>query len=339
MENNPEEKINYDSFRKIVENDAEPLNPEMMRKPVKIAIIYPGVQKSDYWRRSVLSFSARMDELKIDHTIVDSFTRAGTIDADILEQQITESLKDDPDYLIFTLDISRHKELIDRIITLGRPKLILQGITTPLKEWEKNQPFLYVGFSHKLGTETILAPEFIKRTNGIGNYAILYFTKGFVSEQRGHTFIDYMNNNSDLILKTAYYTDGQYNKAREATENILSEFKNLDFIYACSTDIALAAVEVLEEKGLKEDIIVNGWGGGSEELESIKIGGLDFTVMRINDDNGVAMAEAIKMDLLGEDSKVPTVYSGDLILITQETTTMELDNFKRRAFRYSGYEK
>ena len=43
--------------------------------------------------------------------------------------------------------------------------------------------------------------------------------------------------------------------------------------------------------------LINGWGGGSAELEAIERGDLDVTVMRMNDDTGIAMAEAIKWDL------------------------------------------
>lgn len=336
LEKVPEEKEHYYSFRSIVQKEAIPLIEGIQEKPIRIAMVYPGNEKSDYWTRSVASFAVRMEQLGIRNEIFEFFSRPGVVDRDIQEEQINEALKSDPDYLVFTLDVTRHKESIERIITLGRPKLILQNITTPLKEWTGNQPFLYVGFSHKLGTEEILIPEFLKRTGGKGSYALLYFAKGFVSEQRGNTFIDYMEKNTDLILKAAYYTDGQFDIAKEATEDLLNEYPDIDFIYACSTSIALAAVEVLELKGKKEQILVNGWGGGSAELDSIMNGHLDFTVMRINDDNGIAMAEAIKLDIQGEGNRVPIVYSGEFVLVNQKTTSVDLDELKRRAFRASG---
>lgn len=332
----PDQKEYYDSFRAIVQSEARPLGKGLQKSPVSIAMIYPGTEKSDYWRRSVSSFTARLDELNIEYVLSDYFSRPGNIDKKKQEEQIRDALNGDPDYLVFTLDVSRHREIIERIITVGRPKLILQNITTPLKEWEGNQPFLYVGFSHKQGTESILVPEFLDRTEGAGSYAMLYFARGFVSEQRGDTFIDYMNRNSDLTLKAAYYTDGQFDKARDATEEIIRDFPDIDFIYACSTSVALGAIEVLEKRGIKDRILVNGWGGGSAELDSIGKGSMDFTVMRINDDNGIAMAEAVRLDLLGDGKSVPTVYSGDFVLVTDKTTPVELDILKRRAFRYSG---
>ena len=332
----PKKQKDYDLFRETVQKEAIPIKQGIQLRPVRISMIYPGNEKSDYWTRSVTSFSVRMEQLDIQNRILEFFSRPGLIDQNIQEEQINEALKSDPDYLVFTLDVTRHKELIERIITLGRPKIILQNITTPLKEWEGNQPFLYVGFSHKLGTEKILIPEFLRYTQGKGSYAMLYFTKGFVSEQRGNTFISYMEKNTEMVLKAAYYTDGQFDLAQKATEDLLIEYPDIDFIYACSTSIALAAVKVLEEKGMKTNIFVNGWGGGSAELESILKGDLNFTVMRINDDNGIAMAEAIKLDLQGEKKKIPTVYSGEFVLVNQETTAEELNKLKKRAFRASG---
>ncbi len=332
----PEQVSILNSFNKLVQNKSETISRGIQKEPVKISMIYPGSEKSDYWRRSISSFSNRMDEIGIEYTINDYFTRPGSIDKKLQEEQIYEALNNDPDYLVFTLDVTRHKEIIERIITTGKPKLILQNITTPIKEWDNNQPFLYVGFSHRLGTRQILIPEYLKRTEGEGSYAMLYFSKGFVSEQRGDSFIQYMEQNSNLQLKVAYYTDGQYNRAKRATEDILIEYPDIKFIYACSTSIALAAVEVLQANNVKDKVLVNGWGGGSAELDSIMERNLDFTVMRINDDNGIAMAEAVKLDLQGMSNKVPTVYSGDFVLVKQETSNNELNILKKRAFRYSG---
>ena len=78
---------------------------------------------------------------------------------------------------------------------------------------------------------------------------------------------------------------------------------------------------------------VDGWGGGSAELEAIARGDLDVTIMRMNDDTGIAMAEAIKWDL--ESKPVPHVYSGDFELVTKEDSAAKIEQLKKRAFRYS----
>ncbi len=83
-------------------------------------------------------------------------------------------------------------------------------------------------------------------------------------------------------------------------------------------------------------MLLNGWGGGSAELEAIKKGELDVTVMRMNDDNGVAMAEAIRLRLLDRDREVPTIFSGQFKLVSGSTPKEEIRTFQKRAFRYSG---
>ncbi|MCO4789370.1 ABC transporter substrate-binding protein, partial [Vibrio cholerae] len=72
---------------------------------------------------------------------------------------------------------------------------------------------------------------------------------------------------------------------------------------------------------------------GSAELEALAKGELDVTVMRMNDDTGVAMAEAIKWDLEGK--AVPLVYSGDFEVVTKQDSAARISELKARAFRYS----
>ena len=82
--------------------------------------------------------------------------------------------------------------------------------------------------------------------------------------------------------------------------------------------------------------MVNGWGGGSAELAALARGELEVTVMRMNDDNGIAMAEAIRLQLLGRDNEIPTVFSGDLALISSTTSAEDIRTLMEHAFRYSG---
>lgn len=132
-----------------------------------------------------------------------------------------------------------------------------------------------------------------------------------------------------------YYTDVNKEKAKLATLDLLSRDSNLKFIYACSTDIAFGVIEALKEKNLLGQIKVNGWGGGSNELTAIENNLLDITVMRMSDDSGVAMAEAIKLDITNQAYKVPTIYSGEFAIVEKGIEQAELEKLKNRAFRYT----
>lgn len=319
------------NFNDLVQNNAIRVSTGQ-NKPVKIMMVYPGNQISDYWRRSKLSFTKRLDELNVKYELIDFFTKPAALKEQ--SKQLIKALKNDTDYLVFTLDIKKHSKFIERLLTKEKPKLILQNITTPLKQWKDRQPFFYVGFDHVIGSE-LLAKYYLKKVGPKGNYAVLFGTNGYVSAMRGNEFINYMKKHSDLKMVDSYYTNFSKEKAMAATREILDTHKDLKFIYACSTDIALGALEVLKERNLIGKVLVNGWGGGSNELIAIESNELDVTVMRMNDDNGVAMAEALKLDIEGMTLKVPQVYSGDFQLIEKNVDSKSLQKYKDRAFRYT----
>lgn len=332
----PEQVEKTSKFKSIVQQQGKAIKAGVQSKPVTIAFVYPGKQASDYWRRSITSFTSRMDEINVNYEIYEYFSEPN-VKWRVEEQQVLAALEKDPDYLVYTLNIFKHRRLIERILIQGRPKLILQNITTPVKDWEGIQPFLYVGFDHAVGTKTFLAEKLLQLTGGTGDYAMLYFTEGYVSLMRGDTLIQYLAGNSQHKLVSSFYTDGKREKAKLATREIVYKH-DVKFIFACSTDIALGALDALRELGKLDEVIVNGWGGGSGELAAIKKGELDLTVMRINDDNGVAMAEAIRLDIEQKGDDVPVVFSGDFAVVTKETKDNELNELRQRAFRYSGME-
>ncbi len=330
----PEEKKISSRFSEIVLQDAVPVPSAIQEELVIIAFVYPSEQISDYWVRSLQSFKKRMDELHISYKIYDFFSKSGGIDIQKQEQQLKDALALDPDYLVFTLDVSLHRKRIEQILAKKRPQLILQNITTPLSIWEGKQPF-YVGFDHAIGTR-MLADYFLKESTPDRPYGLLYYSKGYVSAMRGDTFLNYMQEGNGPPLAGSFYTDGKREKAYQATLSLTAASKDLQFLYACSTDVALGALDALKEQNLLDTVKVNGWGGGSAELEALARGDLEVTVMRMNDDNGVAMAEIIRLQLLDRNDEVPTIFSGEFSLISKNSPKEEIVELKKRAFRYSG---
>lgn len=318
-------------FQTLVRGGATPVTRNLPH--IRIAFIHPGVQASDYWQRSAASFKARMDELGLRYELLE-FRSRPTLDVRLQEQQLREALQADPDYLVFTLDVGRHKKMIEQVLERGRPKIILQNITTPLRSWEGRQPLLYAGFDHISGTRLLADHFMLNRPQG-GTYAMLYFSQGYVSTMRGDTFKAFVHPHWNLA--GTYYTDGIRAKARQATLDILSS-QDVDLIYACATDTALGAAEAMEQTGMQGKVLLNGWGGGSAELQALLTGKLDVTVMRMNDDNGVAMAEAIRLDLEGRPHEIPVIFSGEFVLVRKDIGHDTLEYLKKRAFRYSGWD-
>ena len=328
----PEQKNKIESFSSVVRNPAKPLK-KSLKNPVKIAVIYPAEQSSDYWLRSVSTLEARLKELNITYQLNTFYSRP-SVDIELQSTQLRDALQWQPDYLIFTLDATRHQAMIERILLKGKPRLILQNITTPLSRWQSLRPFLYTGFDHETGT--LKLANAMSAHNPEGKYAMLYFSPGYVSKMRGNTFATHMEKVSSQEKVKSFYTQGDKDLAYRATLKTLAEHDELNMVFACSTDIALGAAQALREKGKHQQVLLNGWGGGDAEIDSLAKGEIDLTVMRMNDDSSIAMAEAIRLDQQGKAEEVPHVYSGDMVLIDQNTSKEELNSLKLRAFRYSG---
>lgn len=326
---NPTEKERTLLLADTVRNKPVPISVTQ-DKPVTISVVYPGQQISDYWVRNINAFEKRMEELGIKYQLNQVFTRPNV---DMRQQSLSlmEAIKNNTGYLIFTLDTTRHRKFIEHVLNSSDTKLILQNITTPVQGWEERQPMMYVGFDHELGANQIA--DYYKQTIPDGSkYSVLYFSEGYISDARGSSFIQMMEENNSYILSSSFYTKTTEQSGYESALKIIEKDPDIKFIYACSTDVALGAAKALKELN-RQDIEINGWGGGSAELDAIVNGDLNVTVMRMNDDTGIAMAEAIKWDI--ESKPVPLVYSGDLVVVTKEDSKEMIEKLKQRAFRYS----
>jgi len=333
LEQHPDQKRVAQAFAERVRKPAEPVAGRAI-DPVRIALVYPGIQASDYWRRSQTSLERRLRSLNVPFELRSFFSHP-SVDTALQSRQLARALEWRPDYLAFTLDVAPQSRMIERLLAQGKPKLMLQNITTPLVRWQSRQPFLYVGFDHAQGTQ-LMAEWMLDRIGYRGKYLLLYFSPGYVSQMRGDTFAAEAAKYPDVEQVNAYYTDGNQERAYEATLKTLEQHPDLKMIFACSTDVALGALRALREKG-RLDVLLNGWGGGEAELDALKQNGLDVTVMRINDDNGIAMAEAIKLDVMQQTSQVPLVFAGEIKLLKAGIAEDQLKQLTRQAFRLSGH--
>lgn len=328
----PEQRALTLNFSERVRLAAQPTT-KPLTKPVRIVMLTPDQQVSDYWSRNQESLTQRLAELGVPARL-QSYPSLPATTSREKEQQLANALRSDPDYLILTLNTAREAVLLNKLMTRDRPKIIIMNITTPLKHLENNQPFFYVGFDHEAGTK-LLHNRIKELTGGQANYLMLYGTRGYISQVRGDTFIELNQHEPNINLNQAFYTDVDPEKAKQAVLQTLADQPNTNLIYACTTDIALGAAQALKELDKRDNTILNGWGGGSEELAALAAGDLDLTVMRMNDDNGIAIAEAILLDQQGKTNLVPQVYSGDFVIIDKQTSTPALERLKRHAFRYS----
>ncbi|MDC5704819.1 autoinducer 2-binding periplasmic protein LuxP [Vibrio europaeus] len=329
LEAHPKQKELTEQLSQTVRKYPTPLTAQQT-SPISISVVYPGQQVSDYWSRNIKAFEMRLEKLGVNYEINQVFTRPSV---DVRQQSLSllEAVQNNADYLIFTLDTTRHRKFIEHVLSSTDTKLILQNITTPVRAWDEQQPFMYVGFDHIKGTR-VIEGYYKNSVPKDSRYSVLYFSEGYVSDARGDTFIEEMSHHDSYKLSSSFYTKATRASGYETAKIALNRDPDIQFIYACSTDVALGAADALAELG-RQDVLLNGWGGGTAELKAIGEGALNVTAMRMNDDTGIAMAEAIKWDLEGR--SVPHVYSGDFELVTNKDSTARIEKLKQRAFRYS----
>ncbi|ANB03921.1 hypothetical protein ECTOBSL9_2844 [Ectothiorhodospira sp. BSL-9] len=339
LERHAEQRPLMEAFERRVSEPGRSIPAEQRpHAPVRVSVVYPGLQISDYWRRNLMAFEGRAHELGLTLDLQVYFSGGAGDQAVLQAQQLREALANKPDFLIYTLDTPAHMALIDRLLARAPgadgPHIILQNITTPVRAWNGLQPLLYVGFDHLQGSRLLV--EHIRSQAREGDeIVVLYGTDGYVSRARGDTLTRSFTDASAPRLRDTYLTDQDVDIAEKATLDALARHRDLRFIYACTTDAALASVRTLASRA-RSDVQVTGWGGGSAELRAIREGTLFATVMRLNDDAGVAMAEAIALQVRGMGGDVPQIYSGGMHLVTRDTSAEKLEALMQRAFRYSG---
>lgn len=330
VQQHPLQKKLMDNFSEQIRVDAIPLAVNQT-SPVSIAIIYPSRQVSDYWRRSVIAFEARLDALNVKYSLKVYDTKLH--ESNNQQQKILQKiLFSEPDFLVLTIGANTDTDLLEQVLKNKKTKVIIQNVTNPRIKWKDYQPLLYVGFDHVTGTK-LLANYFMQHFSQC-KFAINDFYPGYISEVRSASFVSIMKQQPNFELISHVHTKATQGDAYRKTLALVKDNPDIKFIYAASTDIAIGTSKALHALQ-RRDILVNGWGGGEYELKAIETGELAVTVMRMNDDNGVAMAEAIKLVLEGKKETIPIVYSGDFVLVSVKTNKQKQGLLIKRSFRYS----
>lgn len=320
------------SFSAMVEGPALP-GPVPDREVV-IAAIYPELQESQYWTSNLYALAARLAERGIRHRLLRYPSTPQDVDFQLT--QIREALTQDPDYLLFHLDSPRHVHAVEWLLSRQRPAILLQNVTSlPLSWREGPRPLISTGFDHQTGTAMLARHLLSFPTRDTVRYAMLTPKPGHLSQVRGDHFVAVATASGYPAPVERYYLLTDVELARKAALELVRHHPELSFIYAATTDLALGAAQAVAELGRCGGIMVNGWGGGENELAAVLDARLDVTVMRMNDDAGVAQAEAIWLDLTGRRDQIPLLWSGRLQLVDTDMDAMEIESLRSRAFRYS----
>lgn len=331
----------FDAFRDAVSAAAVPLSVEVS-DPISIALVFPSLDLSDAWARGHAGLVGRLDELDVPYRL-DTFGTSHD-DHSLQLAHLETTMARGYDYVIVgPTELLVQMSMLEEMIEAGMG-VIVWNYTTPLQEWGEarypvgGQPLAYVGFSHAEGGH-ILGEYFVERlrreVDGTPKVAHLRGIPGITDDQRsGVPMQHFRDAGFEIVHET--YANWARDQGYAATLNIVGAYPDVDHIHIVSTAMAIGAVEALDEVGRAGEILLNGWGGGSEEQLHLLEGNLHATVMRMQDDWGVALAEIIKYDLEGRIDEVPLAVSGGMQLVDDTATQADIDAILEYAFRYSG---
>ncbi len=303
-------------------------------EPVKIAVIYPSLDVSDFWLRSYLAMEARLNEMGLPFEATQFATNMGdNLLLSTYSEQVARS--DDFEYVVFgPSELQAQQEDIRLIMDSGKKVMIL-NFDTPLQDWGDDQPLMYSTFSHLFGALNI-CKWVVENLGTEGTYAMIRGIPGGVDDQRSGGFRDCIEENSNWKLAYEHYGQFQREGGFAGTQQILSGYPEVTYIHNANTAMAMGAISAIQAANAQDRVQTSAWGGTGDEIEALREGELMATPMRMSDDVGVSLAEAIRADLEGRQDEIPLVFLGRIDIVASDSGPEVVDAFEKEAFRYTG---
>ena len=303
--------------------------------PISIALIYPSADVSDFWRRSYIAMTQRLEELNIKFETLEFESQQ--IQHSLQTQFTNEviSQKDKFDFVVFgPSELSLQAHNIDKLASQHAFETFIWAFHTPLKKF-KQQPRMWFDFSSSVGALT-LCQHMIKR---LGSNRIIGMNRGIpgvTDDQRSGEFKSCTEREGDW--EVAYEHFGQYRQAggKDGANLMQQYYPDISYIHNANTAMTLGAIEAVATVDKLQRPLLSGWGGTALEVEAVRNGDLNATPMRMNDDLGVATAEAIKYILDNREHELPLIYLGRIEILDDSMTSKEITSKETQAFRYSG---
>ena len=302
-------------------------------EPVKIVVIYPSLDVSDAWLRAYLAMEARLNELGIPFDALQLASDIG--DHQIQTTYTDQVMNEDYDYVIFgPTELQIQAENMKALVDAGK-KVIVLTYDQVLKSFGDNQPMLYTAFSHFAGSQIMC--DWVVNTLGTeGTYAMNRGVPGIVDDQRSGGFANCLAEKSNWKLAYEHYGNYQREGGTTGTQQIISAYPEVTLIHNANTAMAMGALSAVQAMEAQDKVMVTGWGGTGEELEALLLGELRATPMRMSDDIGVSMAEAIRLDLEGRGDELPLVFVGRITIASGDMPKEQIHAMREEAFRYTG---
>lgn len=163
-----------------------------------------------------------------------------------------------------------------------------------------------------------LAGDFLLRQLG-GVGGVLEFTgpiSSTVTSRRDRGFRSAIEANPEIRLTQRGLPTLARESARQAVGELLASGQVIDAIFAPDDAPALGAFDAVRDAGLTDRIIVVGFGGTPDAIDSIAAGGLTATISQEPDRQGRIAAEAADALLRGQ--PVEPLIGIDVVLVTRD---------------------
>ncbi|MEM6849210.1 MAG: substrate-binding domain-containing protein [Pseudomonadota bacterium] len=303
--------------------------------PVRIALIYPSADVSDFWARNYLALTKRLEELgieydttefasrQIEHSLQSTYANQVAQDADLY------------DFVIFgPSELATQADNISKLAGTDGINTFVWAFHTVLKDLE-NQPDAWFDFSSAAGALT-MCDYMLGRLGNDVTYALNRGIPGITDNQRSGDFMECVAEKGNWDPVYEHYGEYQREGGFEGTQLILQAYPEATVIHNANTAMAMGSVEAQIAAGKEKDVFSTGWGGTGLELDAIRRGELDATPMRMGDDVGAATAEAIKAYMEGRQDELPLVFLGRITVAHDQMSAEEIDALEQEAFRFSG---
>lgn len=156
----------------------------------------------------------------------------------------------------------------------------------------------YIASNNVSGGE--MAAEYIVEQIGEGGKVVqLEGVPGAsAANERGEGFESIANDQLEILDSQS----ANFNRAEglSVMEDMLQSNSDIQAVFAQNDEMALGALEAIQSAGLEDDIIVIGFDGNEDALESVEAGGLDATVAQQPYEMGKIAAETIFSFFSGE---------------------------------------
>lgn len=314
---------------------AEPAVPvaDPPAEPLQIAVIYPSQDVSDFWLRSYLAMEARFNEMGMPFEAVQFASEMGD---NLLQATYAEQVeREDFEYVIFgPSELQVQQDVIRGLMDSGK-KVIVLNYDTVLQDWGDDQPMMYTTFSHLFGARNI-CNWILENLGTEGTYAMIRGIAGGIDNQRSGGFQECLEADSNWNMVYEHYGNFLREGGFNGAQLILQGYPEVTYIHNANTAMAMGAISAVQAAGKGDEVMLSAWGGTGDELEALRNGELMATPMRMSDDVGIAMAEAIRADHEGRSDDIPLVFLGRIDIVSSASGPEVVDAFEREAFRYTG---